>query len=83
MAAGRGIKGYMLLGRGIRFIPHVRLIEGYAKEDIIWSEIQSGGSSSSGRIKMTAFWALTLLISIALAWSRAYFLLPATLWTPY
>jgi len=96
MAAGRGILGFMLVGKGLRFFPGellflplpsrrssfeicllvysstslsisegIRLIGGFTKEDIVWSEVQKG--SKTGRARMAGFWALVVLISVACA----------------
>jgi hypothetical protein len=36
IAEGTSIKGWLMVGRGLRFIPGIELIEGRAKEDIRW-----------------------------------------------
>ncbi|KIY50674.1 hypothetical protein FISHEDRAFT_38817, partial [Fistulina hepatica ATCC 64428] len=40
IAAGRNVKGWLMVGRGLRFIPKVQIIEGRAKEDIRWDVLQ-------------------------------------------
>jgi len=41
IADGVNIKGWLLIGRGLRFIPGVQFIEGRAKEDIRWDVLQN------------------------------------------
>jgi hypothetical protein len=40
IADGTRIKGWIIVGRGLRFIPGIQLIEGRAKEDIRWDVLQ-------------------------------------------
>ncbi|PCH34029.1 hypothetical protein WOLCODRAFT_113020 [Wolfiporia cocos MD-104 SS10] len=63
IADGAHIKGWLLVGRGLRFIPGVQLIEGRAKEDIRWDELQHSGSY----LRTLSFWTFVLTISIMLA----------------
>ena len=44
IAPGTNITGWLLVGRGLRFIPGVELIEGRAKEDIRWNVLQNARS---------------------------------------
>ncbi|KAF9011061.1 hypothetical protein BDQ17DRAFT_1345391 [Cyathus striatus] len=41
IADGQRIKGWLLVGRGLRHVPGVELIEGRAKEDIRWDILQN------------------------------------------
>ncbi|KZP25372.1 hypothetical protein FIBSPDRAFT_820851 [Athelia psychrophila] len=41
IAEGSHIKGWLLIGRGLRFIPGTQLIEGRAKEDVRWDVLQN------------------------------------------
>ncbi|KAJ7620563.1 hypothetical protein DFH06DRAFT_67290 [Mycena polygramma] len=41
IAAGVRIKGWILIGRGLRFINGVQIIEGMAKEDVRWDVLQN------------------------------------------
>ena len=43
IADGARIRGWLMVGRGLRFIPGIQLIEGRAKEDIRWDELQNEG----------------------------------------
>ena len=62
IADGARIKGWLLIGRGLRHIPGVRLIEGRAKEDIRWDEIQNEG----GFIRGVAFWTIVITVAMLL-----------------
>ncbi|KAF7979445.1 hypothetical protein HWV62_42598 [Athelia sp. TMB] len=41
IAEGNKIKGWILIGRGLRFIPGTQMIEGRAKEDVRWDVLQN------------------------------------------
>lgn len=56
------VKGWLLIGRGVRYIKGVRMIEGRAKDDIRWDELQRDGGIRSD----IAFWLLVALIAVAL-----------------
>ncbi|KAI0275250.1 hypothetical protein BC834DRAFT_815275 [Gloeopeniophorella convolvens] len=60
---GVGIKGWLLVGRGIRYLPGVQMIEGRAKEDVRWDVLQMGGSEALGQV---AFWTVVVAIGLAL-----------------
>lgn len=66
IAHGVNLRGWLLLGRGVRFIPGVRMIEGRSKDDIRWSDLQH----QSGRIGTTAFWIIVLIVCVVLAGAR-------------
>ncbi|KAI0328490.1 hypothetical protein GY45DRAFT_1355089 [Cubamyces sp. BRFM 1775] len=57
IADGVRIKGWLLVGRGLRYLPGVQLIEGRAKEDIRWDELQNEGDWSRGMM-----WGLTVIM---------------------
>jgi len=40
VAEGANVKGWMVVGKGVRFIPGIQMIEGRSKEDVRWHEIQ-------------------------------------------
>ncbi|KZT02505.1 uncharacterized protein LAESUDRAFT_661940 [Laetiporus sulphureus 93-53] len=63
IADGVRIKGWLMIGRGLRFIPGIQLIEGRAKEDIRWDELQNEG----GFARTLGFWTAAVMISIILA----------------
>ncbi|KAH9178520.1 hypothetical protein EDB89DRAFT_1926998 [Lactarius sanguifluus] len=55
IADGTRVKGWLLIGRGLRFIPDIQLIEGRAKED--------GGSDPLSQV---SFWIVVVVIAITL-----------------
>ncbi|KAH7100165.1 hypothetical protein BKA62DRAFT_801451 [Auriculariales sp. MPI-PUGE-AT-0066] len=57
------VKGYLLIGRGVRFIRGVRMIEGRSKDDVRWDELQRGGGLKGD----ISFWLFTALIAFVLA----------------
>lgn len=65
IAEGTRIKGWLLVGRGIRFIPGIQMIEGRAKEDVRWHELQHEGGASNRVILV----AICIVTAIALACS--------------
>lgn len=73
IADGARIKGWLMVGRGLRFLPGVEMIDGRAKEDIRWDELQHEG----GRMRMVAFWfavcIITIMLGIGSEWSVLYF----------
>jgi calcium permeable stress-gated cation channel len=70
IADGARIKGWLLIGRGLRHLPGIQLIEGRAKEDIRWDELQNERS----RLRTVMFWALVLVVGILLGIGSKYFL---------
>ncbi|TBU34797.1 hypothetical protein BD311DRAFT_650048 [Dichomitus squalens] len=69
IADGARIKGWLLIGRGIRHIPGVELIEGRAKEDIRWDELQNAtewGLWSRRLVWWTAVVMVGVFLSIGL-----------------
>ncbi|KZW00653.1 hypothetical protein EXIGLDRAFT_666997 [Exidia glandulosa HHB12029] len=56
------VKGWLLMGRGVRFIKGVRMVEGRAKDDIRWEELQRDGGLFSDLV----FWITVLAIAIIL-----------------
>lgn len=63
IADGSRIKGWLLVGRGLRFIPGVELIEGRAKEDIRWDVLQNERSVLDSII----LWAVIVVVTVLLA----------------
>ncbi|EKM61349.1 uncharacterized protein PHACADRAFT_84832 [Phanerochaete carnosa HHB-10118-sp] len=62
IADGARIRGWLMVGRGLRFIPGIQLIEGRAKEDIRWDELQNEG----GPARTLAFWTIAITIAVLL-----------------
>ncbi|KAH9835893.1 uncharacterized protein C8Q71DRAFT_870275, partial [Rhodofomes roseus] len=63
IADGARIKGWLMIGRGLRHITGIQLIEGRAKEDIRWDELQNEGST----LRSIGFWTAVVTFSIVLA----------------
>ncbi|KAI0299794.1 hypothetical protein BC826DRAFT_1090413 [Russula brevipes] len=58
IADGALVKGWLLTGRGLRFLPGIQLIEGRAKEDVRWDILQLGRGDTTGQF---AFWTIVLV----------------------
>ncbi|WWD00248.1 hypothetical protein V866_007157 [Kwoniella sp. B9012] len=52
------IKGWIVVGKGVRWLPNAELIEGYTKEDILW---QKAGAPTRKKDQRT-FWLKVLLL---------------------
>lgn len=63
IADGARIKGWLMVGRGLRFLPGVELIDGRSKEDIRWDELQHQGSAGN----RTVYWTLVAFLVVLLA----------------
>ncbi|KAH8992407.1 hypothetical protein EDB92DRAFT_1857796 [Lactarius akahatsu] len=63
IADGTRVKGWLLIGRGLRFLPDIQLIEGRAKEDVRWDILQQGGSDPLSQV---SFWTVVVVIAITL-----------------
>ena len=63
IASGTNVTGWLLVGRGLRFIPGVELIEGRAKEDIRWDVLQNERSP----LDLMVMWAVIITVIIAMA----------------
>lgn len=62
IADGIRVKGWLLIGRGLRYVPGVQLIEGRAKEDIRWDELQNEGNG----LRTAMFWLLVVIVGLGL-----------------
>ncbi|KAI0073700.1 hypothetical protein K474DRAFT_1666269 [Panus rudis PR-1116 ss-1] len=62
IAEGTRIKGWLLVGRGLHFIPGVQMIEGRAKEDVRWDELQSEG----GFLRGVGYWVMVVMVAVLL-----------------
>ncbi|KAL5519004.1 hypothetical protein ACEPAH_687 [Sanghuangporus vaninii] len=62
IADGLRIKGWLITGRGLHFIPNIELIEGRSKDDILWDELQHQRRLE----KKIIFWSFVVMISILL-----------------
>jgi len=63
IADGARIKGWLMVGKGLRFIPGMELIDGRSKEDIRWDELQHQGSAGN----RTVYWILVAFLLVLLA----------------
>jgi hypothetical protein len=63
IADGARIKGWLMVGRGLRFIPGIQLIEGRAKEDIRWDVLQNERSWMDSAV----LWAVVGVVMVLLA----------------
>lgn len=63
IASGQNIKGWLMVGRGLRYIPGMQLIEGRAKEDIRWDVLQNERSWMDAAM----LWAIIIVVMVILA----------------
>jgi calcium permeable stress-gated cation channel len=63
IADGARIKGWIMVGKGLRFLPGIELIDGRSKEDIRWDELQHQGSAGN----QTVYWMLAAFLFVLLA----------------
>lgn len=63
IADGARIKGWLMVGKGLRFLPGIELIDGRSKEDIRWDELQHHGSAGN----RTVYWILVAFLVVLLA----------------
>jgi calcium permeable stress-gated cation channel len=70
MVEGVHVKGWLLTGRGLRFLPGIQLIEGRAKEDVRWDVLQMGGGDAMNKV---AFWTVVVVIAASLLLGREFF----------
>jgi calcium permeable stress-gated cation channel len=69
IADGARIKGWLLVGRGLRFIPGIQLIEGRAKEDIRWDVLQHERRPVDSIILWVLIAITTLLLAAGCEWN--------------
>jgi calcium permeable stress-gated cation channel len=62
IADGTNIKGWLMVGRGVRFVPGVVMIEGRSKEDIRWDVLQHERTVWDS----AAMWTLVVLMAVIL-----------------
>jgi len=67
IADGAHVKGWLLTGRGLRFLPGIQLIEGRAKEDVRWDILQQGGSDTMNQV---GFYTVVITIAVTLLLGR-------------
>lgn len=69
IAEGARIKGWLMIGRGLRFVPGIQLIEGRAKEDVRWDVLQT----ERGLLDWVVVWTVMAVIVVLLAAGRESF----------
>jgi calcium permeable stress-gated cation channel len=69
IADGTSVKGWLMVGRGLRFIPGAQLIEGRAKEDIRWDVLQNERSTLDSAV----LWTVVAIVAVLLAAGRTCF----------
>lgn len=62
IAEGRNIRGWLIVGRGLRHIPGIQIIEGRAKEDIRWDVLQN----ERALLDRLVLWAVIGVIGVLL-----------------
>ncbi|KAF8640641.1 hypothetical protein AX17_000298 [Amanita inopinata Kibby_2008] len=62
IADGARIKGWLMVGRGLRHIPGIKLIEGRAKEDVRWDVLQNERSYLDAAVLWAVIGAVTALL---------------------
>ncbi|KAJ7145847.1 hypothetical protein C8R44DRAFT_655846 [Mycena epipterygia] len=63
IADGVRIKGWLMIGRGLRFVQGVEIIEGMAKEDVRWDVLQN----ERGALDGVVLWSLLGVAAVLLA----------------
>jgi len=62
IANGRNIRGWLIVGRGLRHLPGVQIIEGRAKEDIRWDVLQN----ERNLLDKIVLWTVVCIIAVLL-----------------
>ena len=62
IADGRNIRGWLIVGRGLRHLPGVQIIEGRAKEDIRWDVLQN----ERNLLDKIVLWTVVCIIAVLL-----------------
>ncbi|KAL1737393.1 hypothetical protein EV714DRAFT_278873 [Schizophyllum commune] len=63
IAEGVRIKGWLVVGKGLRFIPGMQQIEGRAKEDVRWDILQDERST----LDTIVLWVVVTMMAVTLA----------------
>ncbi|PFH52339.1 hypothetical protein AMATHDRAFT_79843 [Amanita thiersii Skay4041] len=63
IADGSRIKGWLMVGRGLKHIPGIEIIEGRTKEDIRWDVLQNERNT----LDATVLWAIIGVVAVLLA----------------
>ncbi|CAE7207304.1 unnamed protein product [Rhizoctonia solani] len=65
IAEGRNVKGWLFVGRNVRYLAGTESIEGRAKADVRWRELQLG--EQGGPWSDLRYWTVVILVAILLA----------------
>jgi len=76
IAEGNNVKGWLLLGCGLRHLPNVHLFEGRSKEDIRYDVLQT----EHGKLDSIVFWTVVGMVVILLGAGRKSFSLYISCW---
>jgi calcium permeable stress-gated cation channel len=68
IADGARIRGWILIGRGLRFLPGIQMVEGRSKEDIRWDLLQV--SHKERRLRWVIYWMAMIMSGLLLAIGR-------------
>ncbi|KAF8910016.1 hypothetical protein CPB84DRAFT_1764373 [Gymnopilus junonius] len=77
IASGTGINGWLMVGRGLRFIPGIQMIEGRAKEDIRWDVLQNERTGLDSWVLWSVVTIVSVILAVALTAAVGLFLAPA------
>jgi calcium permeable stress-gated cation channel len=66
IAEGNRVKGWLMVGKGLRHLNKMQLIEGRAKEDIRWDVLQNERTA----LDSIVLWAVVAIVTILLAVGR-------------
>ncbi|KAG8689807.1 hypothetical protein FRC11_000472, partial [Ceratobasidium sp. 423] len=63
IAEGRHVKGWLLVGRNVRYLAGTESIEGRSKSDVRWHELQRGRDGPWSDLR---YWAVVALVAVLL-----------------
>jgi hypothetical protein len=70
ISSGQAVLGWIVVGRGVEWLPHAEIIEGRTKEDILWENVERSNGEKRYFVKV-ALVGIVLFILGTLAQSRA------------
>lgn len=77
IADGARVRGWLMIGRGLRFIPGAQPIEGRAKEDIRWDVLQNERSTLDSAVLWTVISIVVVLLAVGRSCIQLSFLIHA------
>ena len=66
IADGVRVRGWLITGRRVRFLPGIEMIEGRSKDDVLWDELQRPGRLE----KKVTYWSFVGMVTILLGAGR-------------